>query len=353
MKTLKRTIGLLAVTAIGFGLLAVLFIQLNVVVKAAPTDQLDVCAACTYTTIQTAVNAANPGDTIRVAQGTYQDIVTSPGLLTSTVIITKDLTLVGGYSPDFQSNDPNLYETIVDGQNIGKGFYVSGSYVHIEGFTIINGYTQGILVRESAVNNAPAGATLVNNHIHDNVSGIVFYRAEITVMSNTIIHNSGAGVAGWESPVGVISNTIAQNSRGIWVDNSIATITGNQIIFNTGQGGIEVVNGSTVTIESNQILSNTADSGGGITLVASTQFTVTNNIIKNNQAQLYSGGGIAIFGRATGLIAYNDIISNSASHGGGIGSYDNGDLIIRHNHILSNTAAEGVAVFISTPMILY
>lgn len=65
MNTLKRTIRLLAVTAIGFGLLAVLFTQLNVVAKAAPTDQLDVCATCTYTTIQTAVNAANPGDTIR------------------------------------------------------------------------------------------------------------------------------------------------------------------------------------------------------------------------------------------------------------------------------------------------
>ena len=322
MKTLKQTIRLLAVAAIGFGLLAILFTQLNVVVKAAPADQLDVCATCTYTTIQTAVNAASPGDTIRVAQGTYQDIVTSPGLLTSTVIITKDLTLIGGYSPDFQAHDPSLYETIVDGQNIAKGFYVSGSYAHIEGFTIINGYTQGVLVRESAVNGAPAGSTLVNNYVHDNMSGIVIFSAEATIENNRIMHNSDAGIVGWDVTIDILSNTVSHNNGGA-------------ILISRFESG------SIASIQGNQILDNYSESVAGIKLEYGAQFTVTNNLIQNNQTQDDSGGGIAVFSRATGLIAYNDIISNSANYGGGIGSYDNGDLTISNNTINSNSTPNG------------
>lgn len=64
-------------------------------VTAAPAqaDTLDVCASCTYTTIQAAVNAADPGDTISIAAGTYAESVT----------IDIPLTLVGpndGVEPD-------------------------------------------------------------------------------------------------------------------------------------------------------------------------------------------------------------------------------------------------------------
>lgn len=378
MKTLKQTIRLLAVTAIGFGLLAVLFTQLNVVAKAAPADQLDVCATCTYTTIQTAVDAANPGDTIRVAQGTYQDIVTSPGLLTSTVIITKDLTLIGGYSPDFQTHDPNQYETIVDGQNIGKGFYVSGSYAHIEGFTIINGYTQGILVRESIVNNAPAGATLVNNHIRNNVSGVVIVLADVTIDSNIIADNSGSGIAIIDAATAVMSSTITQNNGGIYATRSNVTIEGNVISNNIGDwsgGGIYVENGATALIVHNEITGNEAGNGGGIGTFQSGDltishnvitdnlategggggvtidvgsappfsFTMTHNIINGNEAQQYGGGGIVVFGRATGNISFNEITNNihMSGGGGGISAYANGDLLISNNTITGNSTQEG------------
>lgn len=63
-------------------------------------------AGCDYTTIQEAVDNADSGDTIRVAQGTYTENLT----------ITQPITLAGGYSgPPAWTRDLALYETIVDG----------------------------------------------------------------------------------------------------------------------------------------------------------------------------------------------------------------------------------------------
>lgn len=61
MKTFKQAIRLLAVMAVGFGLLAVFFTQLNLMAKAAPVDQLNVDATGVYTTLQT--TNKQPADT--------------------------------------------------------------------------------------------------------------------------------------------------------------------------------------------------------------------------------------------------------------------------------------------------
>jgi pectin methylesterase-like acyl-CoA thioesterase len=63
----------------------------------------DVCTSgCPYSSLQEAINAADDGDTIRVAQGRYFENIVINNPIT--------LTILGGWSQDFltRSNDPPL-----------------------------------------------------------------------------------------------------------------------------------------------------------------------------------------------------------------------------------------------------
>ena len=66
----------------------------------------DVCPTCTYTTIQSAINAAANGDRIRVTAGTYSEHLS---------INTQSVTISGGWSADFSTWTRNPALTVVDG----------------------------------------------------------------------------------------------------------------------------------------------------------------------------------------------------------------------------------------------
>ena len=86
----------------------------------APQSELRVCASgCPYTILQDAIDAAEPGDSIQIAAGTYSDM-NSLGGLSQIAYITKSLTLRGGYSPDFNTWDPATYITTLDATSAGR-----------------------------------------------------------------------------------------------------------------------------------------------------------------------------------------------------------------------------------------
>jgi len=82
--------------------------------------------------IQTAINAATSGDTIRVVQGTYNEII---------VINNKNVVLEGGYKEaPCTTRDSLLYKTIIDGNRTGVVISITnGAAPTIDGFTITGG----------------------------------------------------------------------------------------------------------------------------------------------------------------------------------------------------------------------
>ena len=88
-----------------------------------------------YASIQQAVTAAGDGDTVQVAQGVYFE----------TVVITKSLTLAGGWNDDFSVQDWDNYVTTIDAEGNGSvvrtalPLGVSAITVTIEGFTLMHG----------------------------------------------------------------------------------------------------------------------------------------------------------------------------------------------------------------------
>jgi hypothetical protein len=360
-------------------------------------DNLDVClSGCSYTTIQDAISAAEDGDTIRVAAGVYSGTmacdVWGVGLVTNTLCITEDLTLLGGYNPvDFGVRDPDQYPTIVqwEGEPGNSAIaLVNGTEATVDGFEITGaaGAAVGaISIRDSA-------PTISHNRIVGNSSlghggGIsVGSNSTATIESNVILSNtaeeSGGGIAVRLGATALISgnliayNEAISNGGGLFVEGAVVTITHNQFLSNTvadnGGGGALVEHGSTFLMGGNTFQGNSAGccgggvgawwdttgtivgnlfegntalvwNGGGIFL-STGSFDVLSNTVTANQATQRLGGGIGILGESTrAILIGNSVISNAAQTGGGGISIDWGPNVhLKSNRLLSNTVQSGL-----------
>ena len=178
-----------------------------------------------YPTIQAAVNACSPGDTVQVAPGTYFE----------NVLLTEGVTLRGSGSE----------LTIIDGRgqnDVVKAYQISN--VTIEGFTVQNSQQGGgspgnigiflnpvsstgtKIVRDCVARNCGNGIEIWNdfggtayiehNQIQDNIyDGFSPYLGTVYLRNNTIVDNGRDGYNDW-SGGGYIefrNNIIANNGR--------------------------------------------------------------------------------------------------------------------------------------------
>ena len=261
-----------------------------------------------YTTIQAAVDAAFPGDTIYVYNGTYSELIT----------ISKSLTLIG------EDRDT----TIIHGDGAGHVIYATSDWVNITGFTATNGGTgmgyHGMYFR--FVENC----TVTNNTILSNyAAGIDFMFAEnITIDGNHISGNFEAGIRITGSNNTIINNTIRRNDGyGIWVVESTETVINNNTVARNYNTGIEILNTANTAISNNTVWGN--EMGNGIRLWQSIRITISNNSVLSNWID-----GVNLWFSDNNIISNNTVINPLRD---GISSYYSNNNTIANN-VLANSA---------------
>jgi parallel beta-helix repeat protein len=329
----------------------------------ANAASLTVCPAgppvCDYRTIQSAVDAADDGDSIKIAGGVYTDVSTRPrqdyfsGTITQVVYITKSLTLQGGYTTAFTDPpDPEAHPTTLDAQERGRALYVAAMY--------IDGAYANMTVTVEGLRLTGGNATGLGGgywpHDYPDGGGVYVFYATAIFRNNQIFSNTAAlGFGGGFFALGgsnivlafnqVYNNTAENGGGGIFLeDNPNVTLVDNQIYSNSARAGcgIELFRSDNSVLTGNYIFNNTGGwYNGGIYINASSNITLASNFVYGNAVD-YEGGGIGIFGSKVTLMD-NQVLSNTAGSsggGGGINLSYSPTSTLRNNRVLNNTAGQ-------------
>lgn len=274
-----------------------------------------------YSTIQAAINAAQPGDLILIAPGTYQE----------NLRVSKSIELRGadvGVIVDGSRarNAPTILiqrtrDVIIQNLEITggrRGIQVERSQnVIIKNNLIYKNRRQGILITENSHD-----VQIIENKIFDTApdegnvlgNGIILNRTKnALVINNFIARSAWSGLRLLSAVAHIENNTFEENRHyGIeiwpnWVDSpdvpSHAIVLGNLLKKNV-RAGVFITEESVAEIRSNTILDTQADSdrqrGHGIWIADGAQVTVAENTITGSQGHgLFLGSGRVLLGANT------------------------------------------------------
>jgi hypothetical protein len=305
-----------------------------------------------YTSVQAAVDAAQPGDEILIASGVYSDTHARPApptyvpsrAITQVVYITKPLALRGGYTTTTWTDaDPDVNPTVLDAKGQGRGILIAGDIdVTLAGLHVTNGDPSGL------------GGFATATSADDVGGGIYVLSAALTLWDDTISSNVADRAGGmfvtsgrvtmWDS--WIEDNTVPtefqpSQGAGVYLADSDAVLVGNTFQGNQsagGEGGAVYAVDSTVVLSGNVFRANRADSGGGL-MLRSGDYTLSNNLFDDNMALTGTGGAFQVAGSAA-TIRDNWLQNHRALFGGGIAISDS-DVVLARNGIIDNSAIAG------------
>jgi hypothetical protein len=337
-------------------------------VDCATGDDSDndcITSAAPCATVQHAVDAAAPGDQIRLATGAYTGVQARAGI-TQVVYISKTVTVRGGYTTtNWAASYPLTQPTTLDAQKQGRVLYITGDIsITVRGLHITGGDALGL---GGDVSDKDAGG------------GLYVITATATIRDNHVVSNTaliGGGMYFQNSDgTSLIDNLISDNNTpqwgsggGLYLYNSArVTLTGNTISDNeagprrngygTG-GGVLLDNCQGATLNDNIIRDNRATWVGGLHFRHSPGATLVANIISDNVANHSGGGekhyGGAHFGHSDNALLIGNIISGNrtANHCGGVCFETSHNAVLSGNVIISNTRGPaydgyGVGVYLN------
>jgi len=357
MKSNQCLIALALGLGLALGLLWILGSQNGValadpgILYVAPGGDCGGATPC-YATVQDAVDAANPGDVIKVASGVYTGVqgraapagydgYNGPAVITQVVYLSETVTIRGGYTTAF--TDPPDHEanpTTLDAQEQGRVLVIAGTIAPtIEGLRITGGDATG----------------LGGDHWgYDAGGGLFLWYSDATVIinSNRVFSNTAAnggglymykGAATFSANI-VASNTANEYGGGLFLYDSDATLSANTIASNTANsgGGALFLYYSDATLSANIVILNTANSGGGLFLQGGAP-TLTNNVLADNQDS-FAGGGLYLWDSSPRLL-HTTIARNHGGDGSGLyvaGSSNRSTVTLTNTILVSHTV--GIAI---------
>jgi nitrous oxidase accessory protein len=165
-----------------------------------------------YSTIQEAINAASPGDTIFVYNGTYVE----------DVVVNKSVSLIG--------QERGL--VIVRGSSSQQVVSIQANGVVFRDLTVngsANAFAAGILV-------SSLGCNVSNNLIENNFYGLYILSSGNTISDNIVSDNNN-GVSVYFSGNDVFSrNAILDNALGLRISSSSSSVFSENVLLGNSQG---------------------------------------------------------------------------------------------------------------------